>query len=73
MIYTHEMFERYIDNGNANEEAFNYSETSMNIEEIRADIEECLKDYEFEVEEDREEYINAILSAVDNQRTCEGG
>lgn len=69
MLYTHEMFEKYLNSTGAEEEAFNYVDVGMNNDEIRADIEECLKDYEFEVAEDREEYINAILSAAENQRT----
>lgn len=68
MLYTHEMFEKYLDSTGAEEEAFNYVDAGMSDDEIRTDIEECLKDYEFEVAEDREEYINAILSTVEKQR-----
>ena len=68
MKYTHEMLEKYINSGNARDEAYNYIDADMSNEEIRADIEECLKDCEFEAEEDRETYINAILAAADELR-----
>lgn len=68
MTYTHEMLEKYINNGNARDEAYNYIDAGMSNEEIRTDIEECLKDCEFEAEEDSETYINAILAAADELR-----
>lgn len=68
MKYTHEMLENYINHNNAENEAYNYIEAEMTNNEILADIEECLKDYEFEAEEDRETYINAILAAADELR-----
>lgn len=68
MKYTHAMLENYINRNNAENEAYNYIEAEMTNDEILADIEECLKDYEFEAEEDRETYINAILAAAGELR-----
>ena len=68
MTYTHEMLEKYINNGNARDEAYNYVDADMSNEEIRADIEECLKDYEFEAADDREIYISLILEAAEKLR-----
>ncbi len=62
--YTHEMLLRY----NAEDEAFNYVDAGMDNEEIRADAEELLADYDFEVPEDKEEYIRLLLEAADRLR-----
>lgn len=67
-IYTHKMLEKYINNGYAKAEAFNYIIAEMTNDEILADIEECLKDYEFEIAEDKETYIKFILEAVGELR-----